>query len=420
LLDSLLQEFQIILQFEREKMRWTVHLEGGPRRVNHAAVAVGERIFSFGGYCTGDNYRDERPIDVFVLNTTTYRWTEIAKPTEPHLLACWPYQRYGHTVVASGDTCYLFGGRNDEAACNLLFTFSTSTYQWSRPQVEGDVPGERDGHSADIIGNYMYVFGGYEEIIERFGQDVYRLDLTSFTWKLLSCIGEPPVHRDFHTGTAMGNLMVIFGGRSDLTGGQWQPVNMGPDYYSNKVSYFDTTTSTWHSPVINPPLPSGRRSHSAIKMQGKLLIFGGYNGRTKEHKNDLWLLDTETWSWEEVQPYGVGPNPRRRQALTGVGNRIFLFGGTSPYSGPPLYFTPEQLALLPQQEEDSTSKLMDHNDLFVLDLAPSLKTLAIMAINENNLSTEDLPRTLLKEIYYMTASNAISKPLRTVESLPTG
>ena len=30
-----------------------------------------------GGYCTGDNYRDERPIDVFVLNTSNYRWTEV-------------------------------------------------------------------------------------------------------------------------------------------------------------------------------------------------------------------------------------------------------------------------------------------------------------------------------------------------------
>ena len=110
--------------------------------------------------------------------------------------------------------------------------------------------------------------------------------------------------------------------------------------------------------------------------------------RTHEHKDDLWLLDTESWSWIEVEPYGVGPNPRRRQALIKAGNRIFLFGGTSPYSGPPLYFTPEQLALLPQQEEDSTSKLMDHNDLFVLDLAPSLKTLTIMAIKKNKLSTE--------------------------------
>ena len=64
--------------------------------------------------------------------------------------------------VFQGSTCYLFGGRNDEAACNLLFTFCSKTHTWSRPQVSGDIPGERDGHSAAIIGQHMYVFGGYE------------------------------------------------------------------------------------------------------------------------------------------------------------------------------------------------------------------------------------------------------------------
>ena len=174
--------------------------------MNHAAVAVGDRIFSFGGYCTGDNYKDEKPIDVFVLNTNTYRWTEIKKTNDELELEDWPYQRYGHTVVARGTTCYLFGGRNDEAACNLLFTFCTRTLKWSRPEVCGKIPGERDGHSACVIGQYlicpvnylisylmftyfsgdfMYIFGGYEETFERFGQDVYRLDLNTFTWKLM-------------------------------------------------------------------------------------------------------------------------------------------------------------------------------------------------------------------------------------------
>ena len=105
----------------------------------------------------------------------------------------------------------------------------------------------------------------------------------------------------------------------------------------SQVCYFDTTTFTWHNPSIEPPLPSGecfswmrhflnllekpdevmiqldddyglqnqltfmmkliwtwkypmsdtaddtlncsgRRSHSAINLNGKLLIFGGYNG----------------------------------------------------------------------------------------------------------------------------------------------
>ena len=49
--------------------KWTVHLEGGPRRVNHAAVAIGHKIFSFGGYCTGEDYNTTRPMDVHILNT---------------------------------------------------------------------------------------------------------------------------------------------------------------------------------------------------------------------------------------------------------------------------------------------------------------------------------------------------------------
>lgn len=50
-------------------LRWSVHLEGGPRRVNHAAVAVGHKVYSFGGYCSGEDYETLRQIDVHVFNT---------------------------------------------------------------------------------------------------------------------------------------------------------------------------------------------------------------------------------------------------------------------------------------------------------------------------------------------------------------
>jgi hypothetical protein len=400
-------------------MWWTTHIEGGPRRVNHAAVSVGDRIFSFGGYCTGDNYRDRRPIDVFVLNTLNLRWSEVPKPEpgNPNLQFC-PFQRYGHTVIAFGDLIYLFGGRNDESACNVLFQFDTTTCQWSIPKVQGDIPAERDGHSACVVGAFMYIFGGYEEIIERFGQDVYRLDLRTFAWKLLICRGDPPVQRDFHSATAIHGNMFIFGGRSDLTG-----IGMGPDFYSNKVCYLDTQTLVWHNPSIvqGSQHPCGRRSHSALNLDGRLLIFGGYNGRSKNHMNDLWLLDQDSWRWEQIIPFGApAPNPRRRQSLCRVGSKIYLFGGTSPYTGPPLFFTPEQLAMLPQQDEDNSTKLMDHNDLYVLDLNPSLKTLAMLQVKNNQLSTEGLPATILRELFYMSACNKISKPLKTVESLTSG
>ena len=50
------------------------------------------------------------------------------------------------------------------------------------------------------------------------------------------------MHRDFHTATAVGSLMVIYGGRSsDQAEYQY---HVGPDYYSNKVSYH-STASNW-------------------------------------------------------------------------------------------------------------------------------------------------------------------------------
>ncbi len=41
----------------------------------------------------------------------------------------------------------------------------------SLPQVHGQIPAERDGHSSCIINDRMYVFGGYEETQFRFGLD---------------------------------------------------------------------------------------------------------------------------------------------------------------------------------------------------------------------------------------------------------
>lgn len=79
-------------------MRWTVHIEGGPRRVNHAAVCIGDKIYSFGGYCSTEEYRDWAAIPVYVLDTTVLRW----KPVPYKDSINKPFQRYGHTTVAYG------------------------------------------------------------------------------------------------------------------------------------------------------------------------------------------------------------------------------------------------------------------------------------------------------------------------------
>lgn len=389
-------------------MPWTVRLEGGPRRVNHAAVAVNEKIFSFGGYCTGEDYKLKRPMDVHVLNTVNYRWNAAKNPdrNSPQYNLV-PYQRYGHTAVVHNDLVFIWGGRNDEAACNVLFCFDTTNLMWSQPKVCGEVPRARDGHSACIINNCMYVFGGYEEDTDRFSQDVHVLDLKTMEWRYLKTKGEPPSYRDFHSGTPIGDYMYIFGGR----GNQLGPHHSMDEVYCDQIVFLDTRAQTWHRPDVTGFRPVGRRSHSAFTYKGNLFIFGGFNGILKMHYNDLLRYDPENCRWCVVRPRGHGPCARRRQSCCVIGDRVFLFGGTSPHPDLNLNLTANQQRENYPGLEPIESPLMDHNDLFVLDFAPSLKTIAITNVIEHKLNVEALPESIRFEIRAMTFPNNVTKPL---------
>lgn len=79
---------------------WTARIEGGPLRVNHAAVSIRDKIYSFGGYCSTNDYQNFGPIPVYVLNTFTMRWTQLDYCKPGDYVPC---QRYGHTAVAYGE-----------------------------------------------------------------------------------------------------------------------------------------------------------------------------------------------------------------------------------------------------------------------------------------------------------------------------
>jgi len=74
--------------------RWMLNIDGGPKRVNHAAVAIGDKvkisgvfpilinpiqiqIYSFGGYTASEVGFSSDFIDVHCLNTFTYRWQRL-------------------------------------------------------------------------------------------------------------------------------------------------------------------------------------------------------------------------------------------------------------------------------------------------------------------------------------------------------
>ncbi|XP_002731257.1 kelch domain-containing protein 3-like [Saccoglossus kowalevskii] len=376
-------------------LRWVVHLEGGPRRVNHAAVAIGDRkVFTFGGYCTGDDYETIRPIDVHVFDMITYKWTElVCNASNSEFI---PYMRYGHTVVAIDDIVYLWGGRNDSVgACNKLFCYDTGQNMWCCPKVIGDIPAARDGHSACVIDNCMYIFGGYEDESECFSNTVHKLDTKTLTWSLLRVSrGESAYWRDFHTAIAIGQYMLVFGGRSDLHG----PWHTNHELYCNKVHVFDTKDHSWHQPVTTGQLPDGRRSHSTFLYDGHMYVFGGYNGVKDKHYNDMFKFEPGSMVWTQIESLGfMKPCPRRRQCCCVVGQQMLLFGGTSPCEDP-----------TPGAGDDLN--LMDHSDLYILDFAPTLKTLCKLSVITHKLDISSLPHDIRWEITTMTTNTSISRP----------
>ena len=90
----------------------------------------------------------------------------------------------------------------------------------------------RDGHSACVIQDAMYIFGGYSEASFSYTPTVFRLDLNNYEWTLLKCEGSPPIYQDFHTATAIDNKMFVFGGRSDNSNDFTQT-----EIYSDRLVY---------------------------------------------------------------------------------------------------------------------------------------------------------------------------------------
>ncbi|KJH53729.1 kelch repeat protein [Dictyocaulus viviparus] len=340
-----------------------------------------------------------------MLDTNTYRWIFIKAHSDVQdddrmegdnmeSSRSLPYQRYGHTVCAYRGRAYLWGGRNDDyGASSTLHEFDPMLLRWRVVPVEGRVPPARDGHSAVVVGDRMYLFGGFEEDLQRFSQETYVFDFQTNRWSELNTTGQPPLWRDFHTAVAINSKMYIFGGRSDHTG-QFHSTR---DMYDERLKALDLRTGEWSEPICSGVSPTGRRSHSAWTYGGKMYIFGGYLGTQNMHYDDLFSFDPSTNHWEKIKTSGRMPSARRRQCTVVVDSRVFLFGGTMPVKNP----------------SGTPSGLADLADLYVLDYAPSLKHLAAGVVLRHNLHktyADHIPLDLSRELWAMTTPNAISTP----------
>lgn len=182
-----------------------------PSRTNHAAAAVGSKMFIFGGNNNNEHGNYQVLDDLYMLDTTTMTWSR------PQTTGDRPSARSGHTLTAIGSKLYLFGGgvwNEDEGwvhKYNDIHVLDTETMHWSKPATTGTVETSTFPISW-AVGRYLFVFGGGSKPQHCVTNDMYVLDTATMQWSSPDAKGDKPQPRDMGTAALVGNNVFLMGG----------------------------------------------------------------------------------------------------------------------------------------------------------------------------------------------------------------
>ncbi|XP_030070275.1 host cell factor 2 isoform X2 [Microcaecilia unicolor] len=179
---------------------------------------------------------------------------------------------------------------------------------WNIPATKGPLPSPRESHTSVVYCRKdsgkpkLYIFGGMCGC--RLG-DFWELDIESMSWSRPEPEGISPLPRSLHTANVIGNKMYVLGG--------WIPqalASMESSAHDNEwkctgsFSYLNLDTMEWIS--LSPEsqddkknsMPRPRAGHCAVAIGTRLYIWSGRDGYRKAWNSqvcckDLWYLDTE-------------------------------------------------------------------------------------------------------------------------------
>lgn len=208
---------------------------------------------------------------------------------------------YEHKSDFSEGALLVFGGCTEESVVNDLLLLDIHSWRWFTVTSYGEMPCNRNGCSAVLLGGSVYVSGGgNSRDIPRGGDhfgDVHCLTLSTMTWR---CI-EPGLHgltealaRGHHAHAIGDRKIVYFGGHKG-------------NYFFSRVDILDVLTGQWSRPALGGdrkrPRPRGYHSSTVVDGGRKIVIWCGWQGRFGGCLDDVRVLslDPSTWDREGLE-----------------------------------------------------------------------------------------------------------------------
>ncbi|XP_070598908.1 rab9 effector protein with kelch motifs-like isoform X1 [Erythrolamprus reginae] len=299
---------------------WTKkEVNGNPPtpRHGHALVMAGNIAFIFGG-CSFYNTSDDQPTyfnDFYMLTVTLTDLTWEKIPQDGHI----PCPRQGHSLSVVKRKIYLFGGcssQNAEYCLPGVYAFDLDSLTWQKITTSGLAPQTLE-HSSAVVGENIFVYGGTED--GKAVDDLYMFNTVSHCWTPVKTFGSNPRARSGHAFAAIGEIIYMFGGRSN------------EDEYYTDVYALDTVSLTWQRCEIKGEKPFGRSHHTFTAHSDKdIYLFGGtfeFRDGKIISKNDIMKLSLARMKWKKPLYIGIPPVCRWNHVAFILHNQLFIFGG---------------------------------------------------------------------------------------------
>ncbi|XP_076338268.1 host cell factor 1-like isoform X3 [Tachypleus tridentatus] len=189
--------------------------------------------------------------------------------------------------------------------CTLELKPYSSVMTWDSPQVFGQPPPPRESHTA--VGYFssdnkqprLIIYGGMSGC--RLG-DLWQLEIDTMQWHKPVVNGIPPLPRSLHSATLIGNRMFVFGGWVPLVMDDSKAATHEKEWKcTNTLASLNLETMSWEPlamEVFEDAIPRARAGHCSVAINSRLYIWSGRDGYRKAWNNqvcckDLWYLETE-------------------------------------------------------------------------------------------------------------------------------
>ncbi|KAJ5399142.1 hypothetical protein N7465_009631 [Penicillium sp. CMV-2018d] len=283
--------------------------EGPGPRVGHASLLVGNAFIVFGGDTKIDE-NDSLDDTLYLLNTSSRQWSRAIPPGSR------PSGRYGHTLNILGSKLYVFGGQVEGFFFNDLIAFDLNQLQNPANKWEvlipnsheggpppGQIPPARTNHTIVSFNDKLFLFGGTNGV--QWFNDVWSYDYIANSWTEIDCVGFIPAPREGHASALVNDVMYVFGGRTD------EGVDLGD------LSAFRISTRRWYSFQNMGPAPSPRSGHSMTAFGKQIIVMAGEPSSAPRDPAELsmsYILDTSKIRYpNDSQPGGRLPEPATRK-----------------------------------------------------------------------------------------------------------